>query len=174
MICTHIIKRRRNNQGGKTLENAGSHTPLNRHWNGNQFSFLSCLKISNKTADTEQSKKPLQMSFVTVFSHYQTHIYNYVLHVQLQQFESTHIAIACRRRYYRITGTIPWIIAVKPENQLNPLFPTTPEGSCTARSACMVTPIASHCVKQVGVAAWLKCWLSHLGVAGSSPGHENL
>ena len=28
--------------------------------------------------------------------------------------------------------------------------------------------------KQVGVAAWLECWLSHLGVAGSSPGCDNL
>ena len=28
--------------------------------------------------------------------------------------------------------------------------------------------------KQVGVAAWLECWLSHLGVAGSSPGRDNL
>ena len=29
-------------------------------------------------------------------------------------------------------------------------------------------------VKQVGTAAWLECRLSHLGVAGSSPGHDNL
>ena len=29
-------------------------------------------------------------------------------------------------------------------------------------------------LKQVGVAAWLECWLSHLGVAGLSPGHDNL
>ena len=28
--------------------------------------------------------------------------------------------------------------------------------------------------KQVGLAAWLECWLSHPGVAGSSPGHDNL
>ena len=28
--------------------------------------------------------------------------------------------------------------------------------------------------RQVGVAAWLECWLSHLGVAGSSPGRDNL
>ena len=28
--------------------------------------------------------------------------------------------------------------------------------------------------QQVGVAAWLECWLSHLGVAGSSPGRDNL
>ena len=28
--------------------------------------------------------------------------------------------------------------------------------------------------KQVGVAAWLECWLSHLGVAGLSPGRDNL
>ena len=27
---------------------------------------------------------------------------------------------------------------------------------------------------QVGVAAWLECWLSHLGVAGLSPGRDNL
>ena len=25
--------------------------------------------------------------------------------------------------------------------------------------------------KQAGVAAWFKCWLSHLDVAGSSPGY---
>ena len=29
-------------------------------------------------------------------------------------------------------------------------------------------------LKQVGVAAWLECWLSHMGVAGSSPGRDNL
>ena len=29
-------------------------------------------------------------------------------------------------------------------------------------------------LKQVGVAAWLECWLSHLWVAGSSPGRDNL
>ena len=34
--------------------------------------------------------------------------------------------------------------------------------------------IASRNWKQVGVAAWLECWLSHLGVAGSSPGRDNL
>ena len=28
--------------------------------------------------------------------------------------------------------------------------------------------------KQVGLAALLECWLSHLGVAGSSPGHDNM
>ena len=28
--------------------------------------------------------------------------------------------------------------------------------------------------EQVGVAAWLECWLSHLGVAGLSPGRDNL
>ena len=33
-------------------------------------------------------------------------------------------------------------------------------------SACML--------KQFRVAAWLECWLSHLGVVGSSPGHDNL
>ena len=32
----------------------------------------------------------------------------------------------------------------------------------------------SFLFKQVGVAAWLECWLSHLGVAGSSPGRDNL
>ena len=29
-------------------------------------------------------------------------------------------------------------------------------------------------LNQVGVAVWLECWLSHLGVAGLSPGHDNL
>ena len=33
------------------------------------------------------------------------------------------------------------------------------------------SPTATSGCKQVGVAAWLECWLSHLGVAGSSPGH---
>ena len=33
---------------------------------------------------------------------------------------------------------------------------------------------ASATYKQAGVAAWLECWISHLGVAGSSPGHDNL
>ena len=28
--------------------------------------------------------------------------------------------------------------------------------------------------KQVGLAVWLESWLSHLGVAGLSPGHDNL
>ena len=37
-----------------------------------------------------------------------------------------------------------------------------------AQIACM------HILKQVGGAAWLECWLSHLGVAGSSPGRDNL
>ena len=33
---------------------------------------------------------------------------------------------------------------------------------------------AASAVKQVGVAVCLECWLFHLGVAGSSPGHDNL
>ena len=29
-------------------------------------------------------------------------------------------------------------------------------------------------LKQVGLAVWSKCWLSHLGVVGSRSGHDNL
>ena len=39
-----------------------------------------------------------------------------------------------------------------------------------------VSPIlclANNRAKEVGLAAWLQCWLSILGVAGSSPGHDN-
>ena len=32
----------------------------------------------------------------------------------------------------------------------------------------------STAMKQVGLAEWSKCRLSHLGVAGSIPGHEDL
>ena len=44
-----------------------------------------------------------------------------------------------------------------------------------AAVAMMMAPIdlASRSHKQVGVAAWLECWLSPLGVAGSSPGRDN-
>ena len=34
--------------------------------------------------------------------------------------------------------------------------------------------VASYSQKQVGVAAWLESWLTHLGVVGSSPGRDNL
>ena len=37
-----------------------------------------------------------------------------------------------------------------------------------------IKPCASSIAKQVGVAAWLECWISHLGVAGLSPGRDNL
>ena len=38
-------------------------------------------------------------------------------------------------------------------------------------------PAIASCVqlsRPSGVAAWLEGWLSHLGVASSSPGHDNL
>ena len=44
----------------------------------------------------------------------------------------------------------------------------------TTPTTAQLPPLASWIQKQVGVAAWLECWLSHLGVAGSSPGRDNL
>ena len=47
--------------------------------------------------------------------------------------------------------------------------------SCSfSENVVAVVVTASLTSKQVGVAAWLECWLSHLGVAGSSPGRDNL
>ena len=46
--------------------------------------------------------------------------------------------------------------------------------SCQDLSLYTPLLLASHARKQVGVAAWLECWLSHLGVAGLSPGRDNL
>ena len=39
----------------------------------------------------------------------------------------------------------------------------------TAAVAAVTVTAASMQQKQVGLAAWLECWLSHLGVAGYSP-----
>ena len=55
------------------------------------------------------------------------------------------------------------------------LAATAAEPAVTMEEAVHLSDLArEENLKQVGVAAWLECWLSHLGVAGSSPGHDNL
>ena len=58
-----------------------------------------------------------------------------------------------------------------------PRFRFTGDIHSSSLSPLASSPVFWHklaiTVKQVGVAAWLQCWLSHLGLAGLSPGHDN-
>ena len=59
------------------------------------------------------------------------------------------------------------------------LKPATPrwesqQSNHAATPTCFTKGLATYMAKQVGVAVWLECWLSHLGVAGLTPGHDNL